>query len=65
MTQSDKNKKLSGWLTRARVAVAVGRTVLTGTPSRHFDRVDRGIEIAERSAEIASLVRDILKPQRE
>lgn len=56
-----KPGKLTGWLTRLRIATAVGRTVFTGKHGKTFDRIDRGVEIADKTVEIAKLVKLITK----
>jgi len=59
---ADKQKKISGWLVKGKIAVAVGRTVLTGKASKTFDKVDQGIEIGEKALEIAGLVKKLIGP---
>lgn len=54
--------KLRKWLERARIGVAVGRVVVTGRQPKTFDKIERGVEIAERAAEIYDLIRQ--KPAR-
>lgn len=49
--------KLSEWLSRARLAVAVGKVVAGGKAGGVFDRVEQGVEIADKAKEIADLVK--------
>jgi len=58
-----KLKTISGWLKKGKIAIAVGKTVLTGKPARSFDHVERGIEIGEKALEIADLVKRIFQKQ--
>lgn len=53
--------KLSEWLRRVRIAVAVGKVVAGGSVGGIFDRVESGIEVADKAKEIADLVKAITK----
>lgn len=56
-----KLKAISGWLQKGKIAIAVGKTVITGKPARTFDHVERGLEIGEKALEIADLVKRIFQ----
>lgn len=56
--------KFKSWLATAKIAVAVGRTVLTGKPAKAFDKIDRGFEIADDSILLAEKVRDLLRTKK-
>lgn len=56
-----KLKTFSGWLEKSKIAVAVGKTVITGKPAKTFDRIDRGVVIGGKALEIAELVKQLLR----
>ena len=49
--------KLSKWLTRIRIGIAVGKVVAGGKAGGLFDRVEKGVEVADKAKEIADLVK--------
>lgn len=52
-----KINKARFWISNLRIAVAVGKTVLTGKPARSLGRVELGVEIAEQAIAIAEMVK--------
>lgn len=56
-----KLKSISGWLQKGKIAIAVGKTVITGKPAKTFDHINRGVEIGEKALEIADLVKLLLR----
>ena len=52
--------KLSEWLTRIRIGIAVGKVVAGGKAGGVFDRVEKGVEVADKAKEIADLVRKVV-----
>jgi hypothetical protein len=62
MRKAMPNKpKLSEWLARVRMAVAVGKVVAGGKAGGIFDRVEQGVSVADKAKEIADLVKTITK----
>ena len=53
--------KLSEWLTRIRIGIAVGKVVAGGKAGGVFTRVEKGVEVADKAKEIADLVKAITK----
>jgi len=62
MTKVNRPKfKLSEWLARIRIGIAVGKVVAGGKAGGVFDRVEQGVEVADKAKEIADLVKVITK----
>lgn len=57
----NKTDKARGWLSRFKIAVAVGRTVMTGKSGKTLDRLASTVPIAEQALIIADLVKDLKK----
>lgn len=47
---------IKDWLKKAKVAVAVGKTISSGKQAKTFDKIERGEEIASKAMEIADLL---------
>jgi hypothetical protein len=53
--------KLSEWLTRIRIGIAVGKVVAGGKAGGVFKRVENGLEVADKAKEISEIVTAIMR----
>lgn len=61
MATANKTDKARGWLSRFKIAAAVGRAVMTGKTGKTLDRLASTVPIAEQALIIADLVKDLRK----
>jgi hypothetical protein len=63
VVKKPKLRSIAGWLSKGKIAVAVGKTVITGKPAKTFDRIQHGFEIGDKALEIAALVKLMLRKE--
>lgn len=55
---------IGDWFTKIRLGIAIARAATGGRHGKIFDKIDEGTAIAEKSSEIADLVKDMLKKKK-